>query len=218
MWVDPRQLERCWGRPTHPATVEEHDLKVGGEVSYFRTDPGGEESRAGGAWRRSTRRSGSTSQTASPAKTGRRTLRCRPLRCRCDCSSTAAAPEWSSSVRWRVARRRVLRRLALPSPAARRPALVKSLNLDQAPCLVGIAREEGLERSRRIEALEQANREAAMKGAHHRGILARRLSVGAAAELEDRSCGVPMLALRSEAEHGEHLGQCLLGRGCPSTS
>jgi uncharacterized protein YndB with AHSA1/START domain len=26
LWADPRQLERWWGPPTHPATVEEHDL------------------------------------------------------------------------------------------------------------------------------------------------------------------------------------------------
>jgi uncharacterized protein YndB with AHSA1/START domain len=35
--ADPRQPERWLGPPTHPATVEKHDLAVGGEVSYFMT-------------------------------------------------------------------------------------------------------------------------------------------------------------------------------------
>ncbi len=26
LWSDPRKLERWWGPPTHPATVEVHDL------------------------------------------------------------------------------------------------------------------------------------------------------------------------------------------------
>ena len=47
--ADPRQLERWWGPPTHPATVEEHNLAAGGEVTYFMTGPGGERSR--GWWR-----------------------------------------------------------------------------------------------------------------------------------------------------------------------
>jgi uncharacterized protein YndB with AHSA1/START domain len=45
LWADPRQLERWWGPPTHPATVEKHDLAVGGEVSYVMTGPAGETSR-----------------------------------------------------------------------------------------------------------------------------------------------------------------------------
>jgi uncharacterized protein YndB with AHSA1/START domain len=49
LWADPRQLERWWGPPTHPATVEEHELVVGGEVAYFMTGPDGETSR--GWWR-----------------------------------------------------------------------------------------------------------------------------------------------------------------------
>ena len=49
LWADPRQLERWWGPPTHPATVEKHDLAIGGEVTYFMTGPGGEKSR--GWWR-----------------------------------------------------------------------------------------------------------------------------------------------------------------------
>jgi uncharacterized protein YndB with AHSA1/START domain len=49
LWADPRQLERWWGPPTHPATVERHDLAVGGEVAYFMTGPEGEKTR--GWWR-----------------------------------------------------------------------------------------------------------------------------------------------------------------------
>jgi uncharacterized protein YndB with AHSA1/START domain len=49
LWADPRQLEAWWGPPTHPATVEKHDLVTGGEVSYVMTGPEGEKSR--GWWR-----------------------------------------------------------------------------------------------------------------------------------------------------------------------
>jgi uncharacterized protein YndB with AHSA1/START domain len=46
LWADPRQLERWWGPPSHPATVEKHDLTTGGEVVYFMTGPEGDRSRA----------------------------------------------------------------------------------------------------------------------------------------------------------------------------
>jgi uncharacterized protein YndB with AHSA1/START domain len=49
LWADRRQLERWWGPPSHPATVEKHDLTPGGEVTYFMTGPAGERSR--GWWR-----------------------------------------------------------------------------------------------------------------------------------------------------------------------
>jgi uncharacterized protein YndB with AHSA1/START domain len=49
LWADPRQLERWWGPPSHPATVGKHDLAVGGEVTYVMTGPHGETSR--GWWR-----------------------------------------------------------------------------------------------------------------------------------------------------------------------
>ena len=49
LWADPRQLERWWGPPSHPATVERHDLTAGGDVTYFMTGPTGERSR--GWWR-----------------------------------------------------------------------------------------------------------------------------------------------------------------------
>jgi uncharacterized protein YndB with AHSA1/START domain len=49
LWADPRQLERWWGPPTFPATVEAHDLTPGGEVSYFMTTPDGDRYR--GWWR-----------------------------------------------------------------------------------------------------------------------------------------------------------------------
>ena len=95
LWADPRQLERWWGPPTHPATVEKHDLAAGGEVTYVMTGPEGEQSR--GWWRvtRSTRPGRSSSPTDSPTGTGRRTPRRRPPRCRCGSPSTTAAPAWS---------------------------------------------------------------------------------------------------------------------------
>jgi uncharacterized protein YndB with AHSA1/START domain len=49
LWADPRQLERWWGPPTYPATVEQHDLTPGGEVTYYMTGPEGEKHR--GWWR-----------------------------------------------------------------------------------------------------------------------------------------------------------------------
>jgi uncharacterized protein YndB with AHSA1/START domain len=49
LWADPRRLERWWGPPTYPATVEEHDLTPGGAVTYVMTGPAGEKSR--GWWR-----------------------------------------------------------------------------------------------------------------------------------------------------------------------
>jgi uncharacterized protein YndB with AHSA1/START domain len=49
LWADPRQLERWWGPPTYPATVEEHDLAPGGTVTYYMTSPEGERHR--GWWR-----------------------------------------------------------------------------------------------------------------------------------------------------------------------
>jgi uncharacterized protein YndB with AHSA1/START domain len=49
LWSDPRKLERWWGPPTYPATVEKHDLTPGGEVEYFMTGPDGDRPR--GFWR-----------------------------------------------------------------------------------------------------------------------------------------------------------------------
>ena len=49
LWADPRKLERWWGPPSHPATVEQHDLTPGGGVIYFMTGPEGDRSR--GWWR-----------------------------------------------------------------------------------------------------------------------------------------------------------------------
>lgn len=49
LWADPRQMERWWGPPTYPATVEQHDLTPGGAVTYFMTSPEGEKYR--GWWR-----------------------------------------------------------------------------------------------------------------------------------------------------------------------
>ncbi|GKQ41499.1 SRPBCC domain-containing protein [Streptomyces sp. A012304] len=49
LWADPRRLERWWGPPTYPATIEKHDLTPGGEVTYFMTGPDGDKPR--GWWR-----------------------------------------------------------------------------------------------------------------------------------------------------------------------
>ena len=48
LWADPRQLERWWGPPTYPATVDSHDLQVGGRVQYHMTGPEGDQPR--GYW------------------------------------------------------------------------------------------------------------------------------------------------------------------------
>jgi uncharacterized protein YndB with AHSA1/START domain len=47
LWADPRQLERWWGPPTYPATVELHDLRPGGRVDYFMTGPEGDTPHGG---------------------------------------------------------------------------------------------------------------------------------------------------------------------------
>lgn len=49
LWSDPRKLERWLGPPSHPATVEVHDLTPGAEVTFFMTGPGGDIS--WGTWR-----------------------------------------------------------------------------------------------------------------------------------------------------------------------
>ena len=49
LWADPQQLERWWGPPSFPATVEEHDLTPGGTVTFFMTGPDGHRHR--GFWR-----------------------------------------------------------------------------------------------------------------------------------------------------------------------
>jgi uncharacterized protein YndB with AHSA1/START domain len=48
LWADPRQLERWWGPPTYPATVDSHDLRSGGRVDYHMTGPTGDQPR--GYW------------------------------------------------------------------------------------------------------------------------------------------------------------------------
>jgi uncharacterized protein YndB with AHSA1/START domain len=45
LWADPRQLERWWGPPTYPATVDSHDLSPGGRVAYHMTGPEGDQPR-----------------------------------------------------------------------------------------------------------------------------------------------------------------------------
>ena len=48
LWSDPRQLERWWGPPSYPATVDSHDLRSGGRVAYHMTGPSGDQ--PGGYW------------------------------------------------------------------------------------------------------------------------------------------------------------------------
>ena len=48
LWADPRQLERWWGPPIYPATVDSHDLRPGGRVAYHMTGPEGDQPR--GYW------------------------------------------------------------------------------------------------------------------------------------------------------------------------
>ena len=49
VYADPRQLERIWGPPSHPATFVEHSLTPGGRVNYYMTGPDGEKYYGG--WR-----------------------------------------------------------------------------------------------------------------------------------------------------------------------
>ena len=71
LWADPRQLERWWGPPTYPATVEKHDLTPGGHVSYCMTGPRATRPEGGGRCSRSSRRACSWSRTASPTRLAR---------------------------------------------------------------------------------------------------------------------------------------------------
>jgi uncharacterized protein YndB with AHSA1/START domain len=48
LWADPRQLERWWGPPSYPATVDAHDLSPGSRVEYHMTGPEGDQPR--GYW------------------------------------------------------------------------------------------------------------------------------------------------------------------------
>jgi uncharacterized protein YndB with AHSA1/START domain len=48
LWADPRHLERWWGPPSYPATVDAHDLRPGGRVEYHMTGPKGDQPR--GYW------------------------------------------------------------------------------------------------------------------------------------------------------------------------
>ena len=49
LWSDPRKLERWWGPPDYPATVETHGLTPGGRVKSLMTGPEGEAHY--GVWR-----------------------------------------------------------------------------------------------------------------------------------------------------------------------
>ncbi len=43
VYAAPRQLERVWGPPSHPATVVQHSLAPGGRVNYYMTGPEGDK-------------------------------------------------------------------------------------------------------------------------------------------------------------------------------
>ena len=43
IYADPRQLERVWGPPTHPATFVDHELVPGARTNYYMTSPEGEK-------------------------------------------------------------------------------------------------------------------------------------------------------------------------------
>jgi uncharacterized protein YndB with AHSA1/START domain len=49
-YIDPRQLERFWGPPTHPAQFTRHDAAPGGRSAYVMTGPDGEVSRGYWEW------------------------------------------------------------------------------------------------------------------------------------------------------------------------
>lgn len=49
LWSEPRILERWWGPPTYPATVDAYDFVPGGRVDYHMTGPDGDIHR--GWWR-----------------------------------------------------------------------------------------------------------------------------------------------------------------------
>lgn len=48
VYADPRQLEKVWGPPTHPATFVDHDLAPGARCTYYMTAPDGQK--FGGWW------------------------------------------------------------------------------------------------------------------------------------------------------------------------
>ena len=48
LWADPRQFERWWGPPGYPATVVDHDLRAGGQITFFMS--GGEDERHDSTW------------------------------------------------------------------------------------------------------------------------------------------------------------------------
>ncbi|GAA5159719.1 SRPBCC family protein [Ornithinimicrobium tianjinense] len=43
LYADPRQLEKVWGPPSHPATFDAHELTVGSTTKYYMTGPEGEK-------------------------------------------------------------------------------------------------------------------------------------------------------------------------------
>jgi uncharacterized protein YndB with AHSA1/START domain len=42
LWADPRQFEQWWGPPGYPVTVVDHDLRAGGQITFFMAGTEGE--------------------------------------------------------------------------------------------------------------------------------------------------------------------------------
>ena len=48
LWADPQQFERWWAPPGHSTTVVDHDLRAGGQITFFMT--GDEGDRVDSTW------------------------------------------------------------------------------------------------------------------------------------------------------------------------
>jgi uncharacterized protein YndB with AHSA1/START domain len=42
LWADPHQFEQWWGAPGFPTTVIDHNLRAGGQITFFMTGTEGE--------------------------------------------------------------------------------------------------------------------------------------------------------------------------------
>ncbi len=42
LWADPRQFEQWWGPPGYPVSVVDHDLRAGGQITFFMAGTEGE--------------------------------------------------------------------------------------------------------------------------------------------------------------------------------
>jgi hypothetical protein len=76
LWSNPRKLERWWGPPDYPATFQRHDLRPGGEATYFMTGPDADDGPAGQQGQRpapsaTAARGWSCARRSNPARTWR---------------------------------------------------------------------------------------------------------------------------------------------------